>query len=64
LQWDQDAQKLVADYIKTRPVLIQISAAKEMRDRVEQDAEKAGEDRITAVRVKSSCKEITEEVEA
>lgn len=64
LPWDQDAQKLVADYIKTRPVLIQISAAKEMRDRVEQDAEKAGEDRITAARVKSSCKEIIEEVEA
>ena len=62
--WDQDAQKLVADYIKTRPVLIQISAAKEMRDRVEQDAEKAGEERITAARVKSSCKEIIEEVEA
>ena len=64
LPWDQDAQKLVADYIKTRPVLIQISAAKEMRDRVEQDAEKAGEERITAVRVRSSCKEIIEEVEA
>jgi chlorophyllide a reductase subunit Z len=64
LPWDQDAQKLVADYIKTRPVLIQISAAKEMRDRVEQDAEKVGEERITAVRVKSSCKEIIEEIEA
>ena len=64
LPWDQDAQKLVADYIKTRPVLIQISAAKEMRDRVEQDAEKAGEERVTAARVKSSCKEIIEEVEA
>ena len=64
LPWDQDAQKLVADFIKTRPVLIQISAAKEMRDRVEQDAEKAGEERITAARVKSSCKEIIEEVEA
>ncbi len=64
LPWDQDAQKLVADYIKTRPVLIQISAAKEMRDRVEQEAEKAGEERITAARVKSSCKEIIEEVEA
>ena len=64
LPWDQDAQKLVADYIKTRPVLIQISAAKEMRDRVEQDAEKASEERITAARVKSSCKEIIEEAEA
>jgi len=64
LPWDQDAQKLVADFIKTRPVLIQISAAKEMRDRVEQDAEKAGEERVTAARVKSSCREIIEEVEA
>jgi 3,8-divinyl chlorophyllide a/chlorophyllide a reductase subunit Z len=64
LPWDQDAQKLVADYIKTRPVLIQISAAKEMRDRVERDAEKANEERITAARVKSSCKEIIEELEA
>ena len=64
LPWDQEAQKLVADFIKTRPVLIQISAAKEMRDRVEQDAEKASEERITAARVRSSCKEIIEEVEA
>ena len=64
LPWDQDAQKLVADYIKTRPVLIQISTAKEMRDRVEQEAEKAGEERITSARVKSSCKEIIEEIEA
>ena len=64
LPWDQDAQKLVADYIKNRPVLIQISAAKELRDRIEQDAEKASEERITAARVKSSCKEIIEEVEA
>jgi chlorophyllide a reductase subunit Z len=63
LPWDADAQKLVADYIKTRPVLIQISAAKELRDRVEQDAEKAGEERVTAARVKTSCKEIIEEVE-
>jgi chlorophyllide a reductase subunit Z len=64
LPWYLDAQKLVADYIETRPVLVQISAAKEMRDRVEQEAEKAGEERITAARVKSSCKEIIEEVEA
>jgi chlorophyllide a reductase subunit Z len=64
LPWDADAQKLVADYIKTRPVLIQISAAKELRDRVEQDAEKAAEERVTAARVKTSCKEIIEEVEA
>ena len=36
------------------PVLVQISAAKRLRDRAERDARRAGEDRVTAARVARS----------
>ncbi|NDG91242.1 MAG: hypothetical protein EBY19_05725 [Burkholderiaceae bacterium] len=49
---------MVADYVQTQPVLIQISAAKQLRDRVERDTETAGEKRVTAERVRISCPEI------
>jgi chlorophyllide a reductase subunit Z len=50
-QWDEDAQLLLDDFVQTEPVLVQISAAKRLRDRVERDARSAGEDRITVDRV-------------
>jgi chlorophyllide a reductase subunit Z len=49
--WDDDAQQLLADFVETEPVLVQISAAKRLRDRAERDARRAGEERISAVRV-------------
>ena len=52
--WDSDAQELLHDYVQTEPVLVQISAAKRLRDRAERDARKAGEQRVTAVRVLAS----------
>ncbi len=58
LQWEADAQKAVADYVQSQPVLVQISVAKLLRDRVERAAETAGEELITLERVRISCPEI------
>jgi chlorophyllide a reductase subunit Z len=52
--WDDDAQTLLADWVGNEPVLVQISAAKRLRDRAERDARRAGEARITADRVARS----------
>jgi chlorophyllide a reductase subunit Z len=49
-----DAQELLDDLVSNEPVLVQISAAKRLRDRAERDARKAGEERITAQRVATS----------
>jgi len=52
--WDMDAQQLLNEFVQTEPVLVQISAAKRLRDRAERDAKRAGEERITAARVARS----------
>jgi chlorophyllide a reductase subunit Z len=52
--WDADAQELLNQFVETEPVLVQISAAKRLRDRVERDARTAGEERVTAQRVSRS----------
>ena len=52
--WDTDAQELLNDYVQTEPVLVQISAAKRLRDRAERDARRAGEARVTVARVATS----------
>jgi chlorophyllide a reductase subunit Z len=52
--WDADAQELLDEIVQTEPVLVQISAAKRLRDRAERDARRAGEDRVTAARVATS----------
>jgi 3,8-divinyl chlorophyllide a/chlorophyllide a reductase subunit Z len=49
--WDDDAQQLLGEFVETEPVLVQISAAKRLRDRAERDAKRAGEERVTAARV-------------
>jgi chlorophyllide a reductase subunit Z len=49
--WDNDARELLDDIVGHEPVLVQISAAKRLRDRAERDARQAGEERVTAQRV-------------
>jgi chlorophyllide a reductase subunit Z len=49
--WDDDAQALLAEFVQSEPVLVQISAAKRLRDRAERDARRAGEERVTVARV-------------
>jgi len=52
--WDDDAQQLLGEFVETEPVLVQISAAKRLRDRAERDAKRDGEERVTAARVAKS----------
>ncbi len=52
LPWDADAQALIDDAVDAQPVLVRISAAKRLRDRTEEVARKAGEERVTATRMK------------
>jgi chlorophyllide a reductase subunit Z len=49
--WDDEAQALLDELVRAQPVLVQISAAKRLRDRAERDAQRAGEERVTAERV-------------
>jgi 3,8-divinyl chlorophyllide a/chlorophyllide a reductase subunit Z len=50
--WDEDAQRVLDEYLESQPYLVRISAAKQLRDRVEREARAAGEERITAERVR------------
>jgi chlorophyllide a reductase subunit Z len=47
LPWDTDAESLLAEAVQREPVLVQISAAKALRDRAEAAARVAGAERIT-----------------
>src|SRR5262245_58729655 len=49
--WDDDARELFDQMVSHQPVLVQISAAKQLRDRAERDARSAGETRVSAARV-------------
>jgi len=52
--WDDAALAELDAYVETEPFLVRISAAKRLRDRVEQDARSAREGRVTAERVAQS----------
>lgn len=64
LPWDLEAHQLLADVVATQPVLVQISAAKRIRDRAERDARRAGEARVTTERVEQSRSALQEGVAA
>jgi chlorophyllide a reductase subunit Z len=53
-RWEDAAQRLLADLVAAEPVLVQISAAKRLRDRAERDARRAGEITVTAARVEGA----------
>ena len=56
--WDDGAVQLLDEYAESEPFLVRISAAKKLRDRVEQDARRAREGRVTAARVAQSLAEM------
>jgi chlorophyllide a reductase subunit Z len=51
LAWDEAATRAFERLVESEPVLVRISAAKRLRDSVERDARRFGEDRVTAVRL-------------
>ncbi len=51
LPWDSDANALLQEVVEAQPVLVRISAAKRLRDSIEQAAREAGEERVTIERV-------------
>ena len=48
LAWDDQAQEALRHWVQGQPVLVQISAAKSLRDRSEQMARRSGQARVTA----------------
>jgi chlorophyllide a reductase subunit Z len=56
--WDDDAQHILDEYVELQPFLVRISAAKRLRDRVEQTSREAREGRVTAGRVNSVIAEM------
>jgi chlorophyllide a reductase subunit Z len=57
--WDDEAQAVLQRHLQSQPVLVQISAAKQLRDRAERAARLAGEDRVSAERVAQTLREGT-----
>ncbi len=56
--WDQDAQRLLDEYVEREPFLIRISAAKRLRDQADKDAQLSGEARVTAARVAKALEKV------
>jgi chlorophyllide a reductase subunit Z len=56
IAWDDEAKALLDDWVDRQPVLVRISAAKELRDRIEHDAKAAGEASVTAARLRAATR--------
>jgi chlorophyllide a reductase subunit Z len=60
LPWEDEARVALDALIEAQPVLIRISAAKRLRDRAEREARAAGEAAISAARVSSARRVLTD----
>lgn len=54
LPWAESAKAAMEAILEAQPVLVRISAAKRLRDRVERDARRAGEEQVTEERLQQS----------
>ena len=55
LAWDEDAKVAFDERVEAFPVLVRISAAKQLRDEVERNTRHAGESRVTLARVQGDA---------
>ena len=56
--WDDDAQQLLNDLVSAQPVLVQISAAKRLRDEAERRARESGDAAVTETHVNTAGQEL------
>jgi chlorophyllide a reductase subunit Z len=62
LAWHAEAQELLARLVQAEPVLVQISAAKRLRDRAELEARRAGDASVTSARVDAAHRALRQRV--
>jgi chlorophyllide a reductase subunit Z len=56
--WQQQAQTALADLVARQPVLVQISAAKRLRDQAEQLSQAQGQNEVTEAHVNAASREL------
>ena len=56
IPWDDEAKRLLDEFVEATPVLVRISAAKRLRDTAEREARRAGDDQVTSLRVETARK--------
>ena len=54
MPWDDNAQAALDELVEAEPYLVRISAAKKIRERIESEARRSGEDRVTIERVRGA----------
>jgi chlorophyllide a reductase subunit Z len=54
MPWDDNAQAALDELVAAEPYLVRISAAKKIRERIESEARRSGEDRVTIERVRGA----------
>ena len=59
LAWDEEAQDALREWVQLQPVLVQISAAKGLRDKAEQLAQRGGADRVSLELVRQALGQTT-----